>query len=134
SDRRNNATERSTTMKRLIFLTLALALAIAGAVFAQSPNTSAPGQTTNPQPNTANNDLANPGNPQDQANSAGTMGTTGSTAATTGSTSTPTAETTTTSSTASSLPKTASDLPLVGVIGLLAMASYFGLRAARRNA
>jgi len=54
-------------MKRLALLTGAAIFAISGALVAQEPNTSAPGPTTNPQPNTANNDLANPGNPQNGA-------------------------------------------------------------------
>jgi len=54
-------------MKRLALLTGAAIFAISGALVAQEPNTSAPGPTTNPQPNTANNDLANPGNPQNRA-------------------------------------------------------------------
>ena len=51
-------------MKRPALLLGAMIFAISGALMAQSPNTSSPGQTANPQPNTANNDLANPGNPQ----------------------------------------------------------------------
>jgi len=42
---------------------------------------------------------------------------------------------TTTTSTPSHLPKTASDLPSVALLGLLALSGYFGVRAyARRNA
>lgn len=52
-------------MKRQI-LTIAavLALVFAGAVLAQSANTTAPGPTTQQEPGLTNNNLPNPGNPQ----------------------------------------------------------------------
>jgi hypothetical protein len=170
-------------MKRLALYTGAMVFAIAGALAAQEPNTSAPGPTTNPQPNTANNDLANPGNPQDQAHpgrtqpgstvtstaqttgSTGTTGTgsqgngvtggttdtqttTGTTTDTTGmagtSVRTQTGTATSSSTTGSGmshssmrrhrrghrrhLPRTGGEMPLVGLAGLLALASGLALR------
>ncbi len=194
-------------MKRLALYTGVMVFAIAGALAAQEPNTTAPGPTTNPQPNTANSDLANPGNPQDQAHpgmamaqstgtttsqstgtttdttnttgqttntngvgtqgngvtggtvdtqnqpttdttgmtgkSVRTTGTTGTTADTTGTTGTTTDTTGTTGSTdttsttngsaasssSTNLPRTASDMPLVGLVGLLSLASGLALRS-----
>jgi LPXTG-motif cell wall-anchored protein len=161
-------------MKRFTFLTLALLIAITGAAWAQSPTTSAPtGQSMQTEPQPANNDLRNPGNPQNQVgippktntettgttttttDTTGTTGTTGSTTDTTGTTgmtgttgstsmdttgSTTSSDTTgTTSSTTTTestkLPRTGSEMPLVGIIGLLALVSAFGVRTyAKRNA
>jgi len=156
-------------MKRQI-LTIAavLALVLAGAVFAQSPqNTTAPGPTTQQEPGLTNNNLPNPGNPQTavgnqtqpveehgtvegtatesinqeqapapettSAPSATATESTSSTGTYSGSTDSATATTTTTAD-SSTLPSTASDLPTVALIGLLAVGAAFVLRYSRRNA
>lgn len=167
-------------MKRQI-LTIAavLALVFAGAVFAQSANTTAPGPTLQQEPGLTNNNMPNPGNPVPDPNAPanqpaeGTL-TTGQapttlhpeTEPTTGPvdvdvdtganaegavdvdvTTTPDAdtdasgsgtETTSTSGTygddSSALPSTASDLPTVALLGLLALGAAFVLRLSKRNA
>jgi len=152
-------------MKRSLFLALALVLALTGAAWAQSPTTSAPtGSSMQTEPQPANNDLRNPGNPQDQVGKPSTTTTTTTTAPTdtTGTTSTTTTDTTSTTpsttgtstdttstttstdtagtsttstSTSRHLPRTGSEMPLVGILGLLALASAVGFRAyAKRNA
>ena len=155
-------------MKRQI-LTIAavLALVFAGAVFAQSANTTAPGPTLQQEPGLTNNNMPNPGNPVPDPN-AGTL-TTGQapttlhpeTESTTGPvdvdvdtgakaegavdvdvTTTPDADTdasgsgteTTSTSDSSALPSTASDLPTVALLGLLALGAVFILRTSKRNA
>lgn len=161
-------------MKRQI-LTIAavLALVFAGAVFAQSANTTPPGPTVQQQPNLTNNDEPNPGtlapNPNAAANQATPTDTqlhpetepttgpvdvdvdTGANAqgavdvdvtthpdADTDASGTGTETTTTTTSGAydtsntAALPSTASDLPTVALIGLLALGAAFVLR--KRNA
>ena len=159
-------------MKRQI-LTIAavLALVFAGAVFAQSANTTAPGPTLQQEPGLTNNNMPNPGNPVPDPN-AGTL-TTGQAPATdttlhpetesttgpvdvdvdTGAkaegavdvdvTTTPDAdtdasgsgtETTSTSDDTNALPSTASDLPTVALLGLLALGAAFVLRLSKRNA
>ncbi len=195
-------------MKRLALYTAAMVFAISGALMAQEPNSSAPGQTSNPQPNTANNDLANPGSQmaqpsaqpgtavqdshpgntaqgatgssyesttaQNTGSTTSTTGTTpqtgtqgnGVTGGTTATTATPgndttgmagTSSTTTTTGTtpttttgggsnmdsttgstgtdttgtsgSTTLPRTASDMPLVGLAGLLALSAGVALRS-----
>src|SRR6266849_4719399 len=122
-------------MKRQILsLATALVLMTAGAVFAQSTlNTTAPGPSQETKPGQTNNNLQNPGSHNQQhTTTTTTTGTAPSPATTTsapmdnnssGSTMTPPADTTTTSATApgSTLPKTASDLPIVALMGLLAL-------------
>ncbi|HZF13396.1 MAG TPA: LPXTG cell wall anchor domain-containing protein [Thermoanaerobaculia bacterium] len=150
-------------MKRFVFLTLVLVLALTGAAWAQSPTTSAPtGSSLQREPQPANNDLRNPGNPQDQAGKPSTTTTTDTTGTTSTTPSTTTTTTTTTdtpsttgsstdttststttdttgtsgtsTSTSGSLPRTGSEMPLVGIIGLLALASAVGFRVyAKRN-
>jgi cell division protein FtsN len=56
--------ERSDNMKRLILCMLAIFLLTAGAVMAQTANTTAPGPTVQREPGQASNNLPNPGNPQ----------------------------------------------------------------------
>ncbi|HTQ78751.1 MAG TPA: LPXTG cell wall anchor domain-containing protein [Thermoanaerobaculia bacterium] len=149
-------------MKRFTYLTLALFLIVTGAAFAQGPTTSAPtGSSLQREPQPANNDLRNPGNPQDQAgsqttnntgtttatpDSTGTTGTSTYNSNTTGSNTSTDSSTTGTSSTSdstsagttatsSSLPRTGSNMPLFGLLGLIALASAFSLRAfAKREA
>lgn len=159
-------------MKRQI-LTIAavLALVFAGAVFAQSANTTAPGPTTQLEPGLTNNNLPNPGNPQtavgnqnqpveeqgtaegtatesmNQEQAAPTTATTETTTTTTtdtsgtatgtysGTTDTTGTATDTTTADSSTLPSTASDLPTVALIGLLALGAAFALRVfSKRNA
>jgi LPXTG-motif cell wall-anchored protein len=139
-------------MKRFAYLPLALALTVTGVTgvaYAQGPTTSAPGPSLQREPQPANNDLRNP-NSQDQAGSSATTTTTSPSTDTTTTpppstdttTTTPPATTTTTDTTntttttpSSSLPRTGSEMPLVGMIGLLAMGSALGLKAAaKRNA
>jgi hypothetical protein len=154
-----------------------LALVFAGAVFAQSANTTAPGPTLQQEPGLTNNNMPNPGNPVPDPNAAanqpaeGTL-TTGQAPATdttlhpetepttgpvdvdvdTGAkaegavdvdvTTTPDADTdasgsgteTTSTSDTSALPSTASDLPTVALLGLLALGAVFILRTSKRNA
>jgi cobalamin biosynthesis Mg chelatase CobN len=138
-------------MKRQILsLATALVLMAAGAVFAQSTlNTTAPGPSQETKPGQTNNNLQNPGSHNQQPTT--TTTTTAAAAApstatttsaptdndSTSSTATPPADTTTTSATAqgSTLPKTASDLPTVALMGLLALSGFFALRVyAKRNA
>jgi LPXTG-motif cell wall-anchored protein len=56
-------------MKRLILATSTMFLLTAGAAMAQNPlNTTAPGPTQETHPGDTNNDLRNPGSPQNQHN------------------------------------------------------------------
>jgi LPXTG-motif cell wall-anchored protein len=134
-------------MKRFAYLPLALALTVTGVAYAQGPTTSAPGPSLQREPQPANNDLRNPTS-QDQTGSSATTSTdttattpastdtmTTPPATTTDTTSTGTTDTTSTSTPSSSLPRTGSEMPLVGMIGLLALGSAVGLKAAaKRNA
>jgi LPXTG-motif cell wall-anchored protein len=133
-------------MKRFAYLPLALALTVTGVAYAQGPTTSAPGPSLQREPQPANNDLRNP-NSKDQTGSTATPSTdaTPTTPDTTTTPTTPSSDTTgvttttdTTTGTAAPsghLPRTGSEMPLVGMIGLLAMASALGLKAtAKRNA
>jgi LPXTG-motif cell wall-anchored protein len=132
-------------MKRFAYLPLALALTVTGVAYAQGPTTSAPGPSLQREPQPANNDLRNP-NSQDQAGSSATTTTTPpstdtttttppSTDTTTTTPTTTTTDTTSTTTPSSKLPRTGSEMPLVGMIGLLAMGSALGLKAAaKRNA
>ena len=175
-------------MKRQILIVASvLALLLAGAVFAQSPqNTTAPGPTQQREPGQTNNNLPNPGNPQTDLSNRQTTGTnttsgtvegsaaesmdrtqqgntTGTTppADTTGTmndqtgtttppattlnnpdtTTTTTTETTTSTTygndtnaadTSSTLPSTASELPALALLGLLALGTAFAVRAYRK--
>jgi LPXTG-motif cell wall-anchored protein len=151
-------------MRRFTYLFLASALILTGAAYAQGPTTSAPtGSSLQREPQPANNDLRNPGNPQDQTGSATTTttttptttntdtgtqtdttttttttpsSTTDTTTSSTTTSTTPSTDTTTSSTTTSStLPRTGSEMPLVGLIGFLALASALGLKAyEKRNA
>jgi LPXTG-motif cell wall-anchored protein len=173
-------------MKRQI-LTIAavLALVFAGAVFAQSANTTPPGPTVQQQPNLTNNDEPNPGTQVPNPNAAANQPVQGTATATetpvtdtqlhpetepttgpvdvdvdtgakaqgavdvdvtthpdadTDASGTGTETTTTTTSGAydttntTALPSTASDLPTVALIGLLALGAAFVLRLSKRNA
>jgi cobalamin biosynthesis Mg chelatase CobN len=143
-------------MKRQILsLATALVLMTAGAVFAQSTlNTTAPGPSQETKPGQTNNNLQNPGSHNQQPTTTTTTTATAPSTATvtstdmkndsTSSTVTPPADTTTTNTyngstgtaaTSSTLPKTASDLPTVALMGLLALSGFFALRVyAKRNA
>jgi LPXTG-motif cell wall-anchored protein len=138
-------------MKRFAYLPLALALTVTGvagvtgAAYAQGPTTSAPGPSLQREPQPANNDLRNP-NSGDQAPSSATatapdttttapMTETPAPAPMTDTTAPAPMTDTTTSAPSSKLPRTGSEMPLVGMIGLLAMGSALGLKAAaKRNA
>jgi LPXTG-motif cell wall-anchored protein len=131
-------------MKRFAYLPLALALTLSGAAWAQGPTTSAPGPSLQREPQPANNDLRNPNS---QAQTQGTATTTATDSTTTGTSdttaatpttpmtsapadtgmSTDTTSTTTTTRTGR-LPRTGSEMPLVGMMGLLALASALGVR------
>jgi cobalamin biosynthesis Mg chelatase CobN len=152
-------------MKRQILsLATALVLTTGGAIFAQSTlNTTAPGPSSETKPGQTNNNLQNPGSNMQKP--ATTTTTTAPSTETTGTmnndtTMTPPADTTTTtapvdttnapaynsnsgsmdtttSTTTStrSLPKTASELPTVALMGLLALSAFFAVRVlAKRNA
>jgi cobalamin biosynthesis Mg chelatase CobN len=143
-------------MKRQILsLATALVLMTAGAVFAQSTlNTTAPGPSQETKPGQTNNNLQNPGSHNQQPTTTTTTTATAPSTATvtstdmkndsTSSTVTPPADTTTTNTyngssgtaaTSSTLPKTASDLPTVALMGLLALSGFFAVRVyAKRNA
>ncbi|HSR93043.1 MAG TPA: hypothetical protein VLK88_17185 [Gemmatimonadales bacterium] len=145
-------------MKRQILsLATALVLMSAGAVFAQSSlNTTAPGPSQETKPGQTNNNLQNPGSHNQQPTTTTTTTTTVPSTATatstdmnndsTSSTVTPPADTATTATststdttssttTSSTLPKTASDLPTVALMGLLALSGFFAVRVyAKRNA
>ncbi|MGH7484947.1 MAG: hypothetical protein ACREMY_04970 [bacterium] len=134
-------------MKRQILsLATALVLMSAGAVFAQSSlNTTAPGPSQETKPGQTNNNLQNPGSHNQQpTTTTTTTATAPSTATATSTDMTPPADTTatgtstdTTSSTTTSgtLPKTASDLPTVALMGLLALSGFFAVRIyAKRSA
>lgn len=141
-------------MKRFAYLPLALALTVSGAAWAQGPTTSAPGPSLQREPQPANNDLRNPnsqaqtqGSATSTATDSTTTGTTDTTATTPATPATPmtsapadtgmstdTTHTTTTTRTGR-LPRTGSEMPLVGVMGLLALASALGVRTfAKRDA
>lgn len=170
-------------MKRQILIVASvLALLLAGAVFAQSPqNTTAPGPTQQREPGQTNNNLPNPGNPQTDLSNRQTTGTNttsgtvegsaaesmdrtqqGNTTGTTPpadttppattlnnedvtTTTPPTTETTTETTTSttygndtnaadtsSTLPSTASELPALALLGLLALGTAFAVRAYRK--
>jgi len=148
-------------MKRQILsLATALVLMSAGAVFAQSSlNTTAPGPSQETKPGQTNNNLQNPGSHNQQPTTTTTTTTTATVPSTatatstdmnndsTSSTATPPADTTTTgtaststdttssTTTSGTLPKTASDLPTVALMGLLALSGFFAVRVyAKRNA
>jgi LPXTG-motif cell wall-anchored protein len=153
--------ERSNNMKRLILCILAIFLLTAGAAMAQTANTTAPGPTVQREPGLVSNNLPNPGNPQTdlsaqqdaysqeqqplaqepavteptttepmdtETEATGTTDVETSTTTDTGIDETGTTETDT-----GELPDTASELPLLVLAGLLALASAFMVRL-RRNA
>lgn len=146
-------------MKRIIFTFVAvLALTMTGAAFAQGPNTTAPGPTTQQEPALTNNNMPNPGNPvaKPQTETTGVLpeteqGTGVDVDVDTGAraegaldvdvTPTTDADTDASGSTSTgyadsdSLPSTASELPSVALIGLLALGAAFAVRSyAKRNA
>ena len=128
---------------KTLLSTAAVMLLTAGAALAQSSNSTAPGPTLQKEPGMASNNLPNPGTPQPQAETTtptpvdqtvdqtppaeptDTMDTT--TAPTPATT-----DTTVDTATGTSLPATGSDMPLVGLTGLLALGAGAGLWASRR--
>ncbi len=143
-------------MKRLVFSILTIfALTVAGAAVAQGPNTSVPGPTKQQEPGLNSNDLPNPGNPLPLQEPTTTMpetetGTGVDVDVDTGSNaeglvdvdvnSTTDADTDAsgidetgsldneTDTVSDSLPATATNLPLVGLIGLLALGAALVVR------
>ncbi len=160
-------------MKKSMLYILATFLLTAGAVMAQSANTSAPGPTIQREPGMNSNNLPNPGNPQTDLSHRDTDVTATTTTTATGTTGTAATGTTTTTTTTTgtetestkgmdmnmdtdahakgavdvdvkhpatdtpvntrALPNTASELPLLGIAGLLALGSALVVRVARRN-
>lgn len=140
---------------KLISLSLSLLLAGALAVMAQSPTSSAPpGQSTTKDPYGATLDHPNPNSgatastavtqtstptdtsattPTDtSATTPSTPSTTSSMPADSSTTSTDPNGSAATTSPSNTLPRTASDIPLIGALGLLALGGALTLRAAKR--
>ena len=139
---------------KLISLSLSLLLAGALAVMAQSPTSSAPpGQSTTKDPYGATLDHPNPNSGAAASTATTSQSTAPATTTTTTTTSTDSTATTPTTSSSTmptdttatgtdqngsaatasnTLPRTASDIPLIGALGLLALGGALTLRAAKR--
>jgi LPXTG-motif cell wall-anchored protein len=133
------------SLQKTLLSTAAMMLLTAGVAMAQSSNSTPPGPTMQKEPGMASNNLPNPGTPQPQAETAtapadqtppaDTTDTMGTTAPPTDTTTTPTPATTDTAvdtTGGTTLPATGSEMPLVGLAGLLALGAAGGLWASRR--
>jgi LPXTG-motif cell wall-anchored protein len=139
---------RRTSLSLVILATL---LVFAVAALAQSPMTNAPGSTVNKKPFEATSDHPNPGSvapgrvaetgntPATATQPSTTTETPSSTAAetppssTTSSSDTTSGSTMTSTQSSSTLPKTASGLPLLGALGLLALSGGLLARSIDRR-